>query len=70
MEKLAQELASFDNVQWDRQPDGFASLARAQLMVSDISGVIFDFAFVFLRPVVSVGAGPLKPGKFRTKPGR
>lgn len=62
MEKLAQELASFDNVQWDRHPDGFASLARAQLMVSDISGVIFDFAFVFLRPVVSVGAGPLKDG--------
>lgn len=62
MEKLAQELAPFDNIEWDRQPDGFASLARAQLMVSDISGVIFDFAFVFLRPVVSVGAGPLKEG--------
>ena len=31
-------------------------------MVSDISGVIFDFAFVFLRPVVSVGAGPVKDG--------
>jgi len=62
MEKLAQELAPFDNIEWDRQPDGFASLARAQLMVSDISGVIFDFAFVFLRPVVSVGAGPLKDG--------
>lgn len=62
MEQLAQELSPFDNVQWDRHPDGFASLARAQLMVSDISGVIFDFAFVFLRPVVSVGAGPLKDG--------
>ena len=62
MEKLAQELAPFDNIEWDRQPDGFASLSRAQLMVSDISGVIFDFAFVFLRPVVSVGAGPLKDG--------
>ena len=62
MENLAQELAPFDNIEWDRQPDGFASLARAQLMVSDISGVIFDFAFVFLRPVVSVGAGPLKDG--------
>lgn len=62
MEQLAQELSPFDNIEWDRQPDGFASLSRAQLMVSDISGVIFDFAFVFLRPVVSVGAGPLKDG--------
>ena len=49
-------------MRWDRNPDGFASLSQARLMVSDISGVIFDFAFVFLRPVVSVGAGPLKDG--------
>ena len=62
MEKLAQELSEFKNVRWDRNPDGFASLSQARLMVSDISGVIFDFAFVFLRPVVSVGAGPLKDG--------
>lgn len=62
MEKLARELAVFDNIEWDRNPDGFASLSRAQVMVSDISGVIFDFAFVFLRPVVSVGAGPVKDG--------
>ena len=62
MESLARELAEFENIEWDRKPDGFASLSRAQLMVSDISGVIFDFAFVFLRPVVSVGAGPLKDG--------
>ena len=31
-------------------------------MISDISGVIFDFAFVFLRPVISVGKVPLKNG--------
>ncbi len=62
MQKLADELKEFKNIEWDRQPDGFASLSRARIMVSDISGVIFDFAFVFLRPVVSVGNGPLKEG--------
>lgn len=62
MQSLAQELEEYKNIQWDRHPDGFASLSRAQLMISDISGVIFDFAFVFLRPVVSVGSGPLKDG--------
>ena len=31
-------------------------------MISDVSGVIFDFAFIFLRPVISVGNGPLKDG--------
>ncbi len=62
MDSLARELAAFPNIEWDRQPDGFASLSRASLMVSDISGVIFDFAFVFLRPVIAVGAGPVKDG--------
>ena len=62
MHKLAQELSDCRQIEWDRNPDGFASLSRAKLMVSDISGVIFDFAFVFLRPVVSVGAGPVKDG--------
>lgn len=62
MDQLALELKDFDNIEWDRNPDGFKSLSRAQLMISDVSGVIFDFAFIFLRPVISVGNGPMKDG--------
>ena len=62
MEKLGRELADFKNIEWDRNPDGFKSLSRARLMISDVSGVIFDFAFIFLRPVITVGSGPLKDG--------
>ena len=54
MEQLQSELAHFPNIEWDRNPDGFASLSRASAMVSDFSGVVFDFAFVFLRPVVTL----------------
>ncbi|MBQ3172531.1 MAG: CDP-glycerol glycerophosphotransferase family protein [Mailhella sp.] len=54
MEQLQRELAAFPNIEWDRNPDGFASLSRATVMVSDFSGVVFDFAFVFLRPVVTL----------------
>lgn len=54
MKQLQNELASFPNIEWDRNPDGFASLSRASAMVSDFSGVVFDFAFVFLRPVVTL----------------
>lgn len=54
MEQLQNELAAFPNIEWDRNPDGFASLSRAAAMVSDFSGVVFDFAFVFLRPVVTL----------------
>lgn len=62
IEQLQQELRDTDNIEWDRNPDGFKSLSRAKLMISDVSSVIFDFAFVFLRPVITVGNGPLKEG--------
>lgn len=62
MDKLAKDLQGYANIEWDRNPDGFTSLSRAKLMISDVSGVIFDFAFVFLRPVISVGNGPIKDG--------
>ncbi len=62
MNKLAEELSGCENIEWDRNPDGFSSLSRAALVVSDISGVIFDFAFIFLRPVISIGNGPQKDG--------
>ena len=59
---VEKDLAKFPNVEWDRNPDGFATLSRASVMVSDVSGVIFDFAFVFLRPVITIGDGPLRDG--------
>lgn len=62
MEKLQTELSVYPNIRWDRQPDGFDSLSRAEVMVSDFSGVVFDFAFVFERPVVTIGDGWQKDG--------
>ena len=60
--ELAEELKDVPNVEWDRRPNGFESLSRAAVMVSDFSGVVFDFAFVFERPVVSIGDGWQKDG--------
>lgn len=62
MAALQKTLAGFDNIEWDRNPDGFDSLSRASVMVSDFSGVVFDFAFVFERPVVTIGDGWQKDG--------
>ncbi len=62
MEKVLREIQENPNIELDRNPDGFMSLSRAAVMVSDISGVIFDYAFVFLRPVVAIGPGPIKDG--------
>ena len=62
MEEVLKAIEGNAAIELDRNPDGFVSLSRAGAMVSDISGVIFDYAFVFLRPVVAVGPGPVKEG--------
>ena len=62
IEDVLKAIDGNDAIELDRNPDGFVSLSRASAMVSDISGVIFDYAFVFLRPVVAVGPGPVKDG--------
>ena len=47
-------------IEWDRDPNNFRSLSRASLLISDFSGVIFDYAFLFERPVVTLGGTPKK----------
>lgn len=47
-------------IEWDREPNNFPSLSRASLLISDFSGVIFDYAFLFERPVVTLGGTPKK----------
>lgn len=54
MEELESELSGYSNITWDKNPDGFASLNKASILISDFSGVVFDFSFVFLRPVITV----------------
>lgn len=64
MEQLEIELSGYKNITWDRNPDGFASLNRAAVMVSDYSTVVFDFAFVFFRPVITLYDPNPDPGGF------
>lgn len=62
MEHLQQKFANTPNLVWDRAPDGFESMRRASVLVSDLSGIIFDFAFGFLRPVVTLASSPAPAG--------
>lgn len=64
MEQMEAELAAYSNITWDRNPDGFGSLSRASVMVSDYSTITLDFGFVFLRPVVTLYEDNLDPGGF------
>lgn len=64
MEDLEIELSGCPNITWDRNPDGFDSLRRASVMISDISGVVFDFAFLFSRPVITLYDARQDPAGF------
>ena len=34
-----------DQIEWNRDADNFEVLRKSDIMISDYSGVIFDFAF-------------------------
>lgn len=51
---IASGLELYPNVRWDNEPDGFKSMLESDLLISDLSGIVFDYAFVFERPVITV----------------
>ena len=40
------------NIEWDFSVDNIISFSRSKIMISDFSGVIFDYVFLFERPVL------------------
>lgn len=44
------------NLEWNRDNDNFEVLKKSDIMISDFSGVIFDFALVFDKPVIYADA--------------
>lgn len=53
IEEIHRKVVSW-GAEWDTQPDGMRSMARAAVLVSDTSGIRLDFAYLFNRPVVSL----------------
>ncbi|MBQ9249408.1 MAG: CDP-glycerol glycerophosphotransferase family protein [Oscillospiraceae bacterium] len=41
-----------DQLEWNRDNDNFQVLRRSDILISDFSGVIFDFSLVFDKPVI------------------
>lgn len=46
--------AGHEAIELDTAASGDASMARATMLVTDLSGIIFDFLFLFNRPVISI----------------
>lgn len=43
---------AYPDLEWNRDNDNFEVLNRSDIMISDFSGVIFDFSLVFDKPVI------------------
>ena len=42
----------FSNIEWNYDNDNFEVLNQADLLITDFSGIIFDFACVFDKPLI------------------
>lgn len=56
MEKIMSQYPESDQLEWNRDNDNFEVLNRADIMISDFSGVIYDFALVYDKPVIHADA--------------
>ncbi|MBR5970602.1 MAG: CDP-glycerol glycerophosphotransferase family protein [Lachnospiraceae bacterium] len=63
IEDLRTRFPDSEKLEWNFDNDNFEVLRRSDILISDFSGVIFEFAFVFDKPVIyadtSFDKGPL-----------
>jgi CDP-glycerol glycerophosphotransferase (TagB/SpsB family) len=52
LDKIRTRFQSVENFKWNSDNDNFDALNAADLLISDYSGVMFDFALVFSKPVM------------------
>ena len=52
LDKLMAEYPASEQLEWNRDTDNFEVLRRSDILISDFSGVIFDFTLVYDKPVI------------------
>lgn len=57
LEKLEQRYKDNKLIEWDYERQNIYSLKKADIMISDFSGIIFDYTFLCDKPVMYVNAG-------------
>ena len=56
LEKLENRYKDNKNLIWDFERDNIHSMKKADMMISDFSGIIFDYTFLCNKPVMYVDA--------------
>lgn len=54
IDKVRLELADFENVVWDLSTNLTRAMEQADLLISDVSIIRLDFAFLYQRPVITL----------------
>ena len=52
MDKLMKEHPASEQLEWNRDVDNFEVLRRSDVLISDFSSIVFDFALVYDKPVI------------------
>ncbi len=52
MDQLMKRYPDSEKLEWNRDNDNFDVLSRSDILISDYSGVVFDFSLVFDRPII------------------
>lgn len=52
LDKLMAEFPESDQLEWNRDTDNFEVLRRSDILISDFSGVVFDFSLIYDKPVI------------------
>jgi hypothetical protein len=62
IEKLIERFKNNSNIEWDYNHENIISLSKSDVMISDFSGIIYDYVFLFDRPVLlSIRGLDLRP---------
>lgn len=52
IDKMMHQYPETERLEWNRDADNFEVLRRSDILISDFSGVIFDFTLVYDKPII------------------
>ena len=52
LDKLFEKYKNYSNLKWDYEIENIHSLSESDIMISDFSGIIYDYIFLFNKPVI------------------
>ena len=62
IDDIRKKSSSYPDLVWDENPSGAESMKNSDVMISDLSGIIFDYSFIYKKPVISIDAPVIDAG--------